>query len=101
LPPSVAGLNVNNNTQTGASVNWSHKLTPQLSVTASGTLLRTVDNESSAGSTKQGNVEITAVLALSPRTSALAGARYQNVKSDVTLPYNEAAVYVGISHSFR
>jgi hypothetical protein len=38
---------------------------------------------------------------LSARTTVFAGARYQELRSDVTSDYNEAAVYVGLSYAFR
>jgi hypothetical protein len=38
---------------------------------------------------------------LSPRTNAYAGARYQQFKSDFARSFNEAAVFVGVSHTFQ
>ena len=90
-----------NNTQTGGSIVWTHNLTPSLVLNTSGDFLRTIANAPDVGKTTQGDLRLTLTTPLSANTSAYAGARYQRLRSDVTTGYNEAAVYVGMSHIFR
>ena len=89
------------NTQTGGSIVWTHKLTPSLAMNASADVLRTTANASSFGTTNQGALRSTLTTPLSANTSAYAGVRYQRLHSDVTSDFNEFALYVGLSHVFR
>jgi uncharacterized protein (PEP-CTERM system associated) len=95
LAPSI------NNTQTGATVAWTHNLTALLTFDASATALRTAANAPLVGLTNQGFVTFGLRAPLSARTSVFAGARYQVLRSDVAPDYNEAAVFAGINYTFR
>ena len=98
LPPALSALQ--NNTQSGGNVVWSHSLTPQLSLTSSVDGLRTVDN-TQAGTSKQASVRATLNSSLSTLTSAYAGVRYQIFRSTISNDYEEFAVFVGLTHRFN
>jgi uncharacterized protein (PEP-CTERM system associated) len=99
LPDSLARLN--NNTQTGAGITWTHNLTPSLSLNTSADLLRTVANPPLVGTTKQGTFRTALTTPISTGTTVYAGARYQVARSDVIAAYHEAAVFVGLTHVFH
>ena len=95
-----------NNTQTGGSVAWTHKLTPSLTLTAGADVLRTVANAPDTGKTNQGTLRVGLSTPLSPNTSIYASTRYQRLSSDTTTaaiatPYTEYAISVGMNHTFR
>jgi uncharacterized protein (PEP-CTERM system associated) len=92
---------LSNNTQTGGSIIWTNNLTPSLALNASADVLRTVANPPFVGTTSQDTLRLTLTTPISANTSAYAGARYQRSRSDVANDYSEAAVYVGMSHTFR
>ncbi len=97
--PSLFSL-FENNTQTGGSIVWSHSLTPVLTLTGSVDGSRTVANDR-PGTSKQASVRATLTQTVSVLTSVYAGVRYQNLRSDVSANYNEAAVFVGVNHRFH
>jgi uncharacterized protein (PEP-CTERM system associated) len=99
LPGLLAA--VNNNTQTGAGIVWNHDLTAQLTLTTSCTAVRTVAAAPLVGTTNQGNCLLGVTAPLSPNTIVSAGARYQTGRSDVSLAYNEAAIFAGINYKFK
>lgn len=99
LPPELAQQN--NNTQSGGGATWSHRLTPMTTLNLSADYLRTVANAPLVGTTEQGTLRAVFNTPISPNSSLLAGARYQLLSSDVTDGYHEAAVFVGIAHTFR
>ena len=99
LPAPIGSAN--DNTQTGMSLVWSHRLTPSVGLSATLLGLRTVANAPLDGTTRQGVARVTVSTPLSPRSSAFAGARYQLLRSDVRPDYEEAAVFVGLSYAFR
>lgn len=99
LPPVIGGDD--NNTQVGGSVAWSWQLTPLASLTASGTYTRTESLAQSSDASDQYDVRIVLTRPLSPKTLGFAGARYQRFDSTVEQDYREAAVFVGVNHSFR
>jgi uncharacterized protein (PEP-CTERM system associated) len=90
-----------NNTQTGGSVLWTHNLRPTLLLTASLDAYRTRANGPQSATTDQGFARVSLSTPLSARTTVFAGGRYQVLHSDVSIDYNEAAVFVGFNHSFR
>jgi uncharacterized protein (PEP-CTERM system associated) len=100
--PLPAGLNsFNNNTQIGGSVVWTSNLTPSVLLTASVDAYRTNANAPQTGTTDQGFARVALSTPLSARTTVFAGGRYQVLHSDVATDYNEAAIFVGLSYSFR
>ena len=104
LPPLLS-LN-NDNTQTGGTVVWTHKLTPALNLVSSVEALRTVDNGGvgvslTGSTTRQGAVRVGISSPITARTTVYAGARYQWLQSDVAQDYTEAAGFVGLTYTFR
>jgi len=99
--PDVLGLNTNN-TQYGAAISWSNNLTPQVALTTTADALRTVNNEQ-PGTTNQGSIRALLSSPLSALTTVYAGVRYQVFRSSLTVSenYDEAAVFVGLAHTFR
>jgi uncharacterized protein (PEP-CTERM system associated) len=98
----------NNTTQVGFGASWSHSISPNLSSSLSGNWNRTESNAAPgtpgfSGTTRQGFVTATLTSPLSAYTSVSGGVRYQVLHSDPTFgsSYNEAAVFVALSHQFR
>jgi uncharacterized protein (PEP-CTERM system associated) len=98
----------NNTTQVGFSASWSHSLSANLSSSLSGSWYRTESNAAPgapgfSGTTRQGFVTATLTSPLTANTSLTGGVRYQVLHTDPTFgsSYNEAAVFVGLSHQFR
>lgn len=101
---SVADLLSNtftNNTQTGANVVWTHKLTALYVLTTSADFARTVGNGDVAGRSNQVILRSIVSAPLSLLTTVYAGARFQRLTSDIGGDYHESALLVGISHLFR
>jgi uncharacterized protein (PEP-CTERM system associated) len=92
---------VNDNTQLGGTLVWTHNLASNLSFVASGTAARTTGNGAQAGSTRQGTINLSLSSALGPKTSISAGARYFIVRSDLADDIHESAIFVTVSHVFR
>jgi uncharacterized protein (PEP-CTERM system associated) len=97
---------IGNNTQTGGSVVWTQKLTPSLTLTASGDVLRTVANAPDTGKTNQGALRSSLATPISANTSVYASTRYQRLRSDVAafdIPasYSEFGISIGMNHTFR
>lgn len=104
VPGFAAALN--NNTQIGANITWTHTLTSYLSLVAGVSVSRTESNlpESAVGfsaTTKQGYATIGLSMPLSPNTSINGGVRYQVSHVDFGTGYNEAAIFAGLNHTFR
>lgn len=102
----IAGLSdllllIQNNTQYGGGVVWSHPLAPLLTLTASLDGSRTVGTGPTQGSTKQATARAMLATSLSPLTSVFAGIRFQVSRSSVAFDYDEAAIFAGLAHQFR
>lgn len=91
----------NNDTQTGASVAWTHQLAPTLTFGTTFDYSRTTSNAEVGGTTRFYSVRAFLSTPLSALTSVYGGARFQDSQSDVADSYREAAVYVGLTHTFR
>ncbi len=93
-----SGPSQNNVNQIGASVNWSHQLTPQAS------LIGTISRSNSKGTgtntleTTQQLMSLNLVTQLGPKTNAGIGAR--RVIADGTANYTENALTATLSHKF-
>ena len=96
--PDLAGFV--NNTQVGANVAWSHSLTPLVTLTASVEAARTVDNMG-PGVNRTGAIRAGMASPLAPFTTLYGGIRYQISRSNVSFDYDEAAIFVGLSHRFH
>lgn len=90
-----------NNRQTGASLLWSHRFTPSLTLDTTIERFRTVANAPLTGRTNQTAARAVLSSPLTPQTTVFAGARYQTLDSDVAVDYNEAAAFVGLTYTFR
>ncbi len=99
LPPELAGLN--DNTQKGVTLTWTHNLTPMLILTTTANYAQTTAIAPRAGKTDQGIVSMRVTTPLSPTTTVFAGARYQQLSSNLTNDYTEAAVFAGINYIFK
>ena len=96
LPPINA-----DNTQVGGSVALNRRLTSTLAIEAMLSGVKIEGLGSSAGqssSTKSAN--LSAIQALGPKTRLVAGARRQLSSSNVVLPSQETAAFVGIDYRF-
>jgi uncharacterized protein (PEP-CTERM system associated) len=97
--PGVNALN--NNTQSGGSITWTHNVTPSLSLNTEADYSRTVAIPPAVGKTNQGAVRATFTTPIATNTTAYAGARYQQLHSDVSPSYHEYAIFVGLTHIFH
>jgi uncharacterized protein (PEP-CTERM system associated) len=96
----------NNNTQNGASVVWTHALSPSTVFSLTGTASRGVSDVAQteiggSATSRQGAITANLTSPLSANTSATAGIRYQVFRSDLSSNYTEAAAFVGVNHTFR
>jgi uncharacterized protein (PEP-CTERM system associated) len=96
LVPSTEDTN-----QTGISLAWSHKLTPSLVLDATVDRFRTVANPPLEGKTNQAALRLVLSTPLSAKTTIFAGARYQTLTSTLVSPYDEAAAFIGVTHTFQ
>lgn len=99
LPPALA--RATSNRQTGASLLWSHKLSPSLVIDATIERFHTIARAPFEGSSNQTALRLVASTPLSAKTTMFAGARYQTLSSDVVADYIEAAAFVGVVHKFK
>jgi uncharacterized protein (PEP-CTERM system associated) len=90
-----------NNTQTGADVTWTTRITQLYTVATTFNWSRTVANDINALRTNQSAVQSVLSAPLSLLTSVFAGARFQWINSSQEDQVREAAVFVGMTHSFR
>lgn len=85
----------------GWSVNWSHRLTPQTAaITSYRHSLIEGFNANEGERTKQNVAQLELNHALSPKTAAQVGVRYQVFDSTVNYDGHESAAYVGLRHRF-
>jgi len=101
LPPILAGATANDNTQKGASIVWTHNLTPSIASNLTFSAYQTVANAPFSARTNQGNVNFTVTSPLTARTTVFAGARYQVYRPNFGEGYNEAAVFAGLNYLFK
>ncbi|MEO8346700.1 MAG: hypothetical protein ABI607_13495, partial [Betaproteobacteria bacterium] len=101
LPPVLGIASLNNNTQKGGSIVWTHNITPSVTSNLTLTVLQTDANSPFTARTNQGNVDLTVTSPLSARTSVFAGARYQVFRPNFQQGYYEAAIFAGLNYTFR
>jgi len=90
------------NTQDGATVAWSHRITPLYTLTTTADWFRVVANDASGFNSKQGTVTSMLSAALSRLTRVFGGIRYQRFTTgSQQATVEETAVFVGIDHSFH
>lgn len=99
IPPTF--ITFNNSIQKGVSVSLSHKLSPVISLNATGSRIETRGFEPSAGNVTDENIfEVQVSRQVTPRTSAFIGGRYQqqDSSSNAIRDASEAAIFVGLFH---
>ena len=90
------------NTQDGANVVWSYRITPFYTLSTSADWFRTVANDASGFHSRQGTLQTTLSAELSRLTRVFGGLRYQRFSTaGVSSSIEETAVFVGIDHAFR
>jgi uncharacterized protein (PEP-CTERM system associated) len=104
LPDSIFGLlgtAVENNTQRGATVTYSHQLAPLTSLNATYGYTRTQALRAIApDSSDQHALRVQTQRQLGPRTNGFVGARYQIFNSSTTSDARETAIFAGLTHRF-
>jgi uncharacterized protein (PEP-CTERM system associated) len=101
LPPILAIGTLNDNTQQGFNLVWTHNLTPSVTMNLTTTALRTTANAPFNAVTNQGYATVTVTSPLSARTTVFAGARYQILRANFQDGYNEAALFAGLNYIFK
>ena len=89
------------NTQTGASVVWSHQLTPLYTLATSADWSRAVANDASGRRTEQATLQILLSAPISVLTTIVTGIRHQRITSNLEADIRETEVFVGMNHLFR
>jgi uncharacterized protein (PEP-CTERM system associated) len=100
LPP-IFGNSTNNTTQQGASYIWTHNLTESVTMDLTISGNKSQLNSPLVGHTNQGSVRLGITAPISARTNVFAGARYQVSRSDIAVDYNEAAIFAGLTYTFK
>jgi uncharacterized protein (PEP-CTERM system associated) len=91
---------LNNNTQRGGAVAFSHRLTPIVDLNASVTRFQTIATPPFTGRSTTNSFRVSAGAKLSPKTDAFTGLTYSDFTSNLSNDYNVVTVYVGIGHRF-
>lgn len=99
LPPEFSSFV--NNTQTGAWAIWTYALGSNSSLTLRAEASETKANEPLVGESSQWAFYATVNRAVSPRTTLVGGLRFQGGESDFSNNYDEAAVFVGFTYTYR
>jgi uncharacterized protein (PEP-CTERM system associated) len=91
---------VNNNTQRGGAVAFSHQLTPLTALNAIATRFKTIATAPFTAESTTNSLLLSANQRLSPKTDAFTGVTYTDFSSNVTNDYTAFTVYVGLGHRF-
>jgi len=94
-------VSLNNNTQNGVGIVWSHQLAGNMTLATSADWSHSVDNVEPHVSTRLGTLRTLLSTALSPYTTVYASARLQDSRSNAFGSYREMAVIVGASYIFH
>ncbi len=98
LPPPFGQLN--NNTQRGGAVTFSHRLTPLTSLNATATRYDTIATAPFTGKSTTDFFLVNVGTRLSPKTDGFTGLTYTMFDSNVSNDYNAFTAYVGLNHRF-
>ena len=101
IPQSVLQDVNRNNTQVGASVAWTHQLTPTMTIGTDLNWSRTTSNEELAVKTRDFTVNGLLSASLTALTTAYGGIRYQDQSPNTGEGYKEFAVFIGLTHRFN
>lgn len=98
---STAGSELDNNTQRGATLTFSHQLSALTSLNATAAFSRTrALGDAGPDESTQHTVRIQALRQLAPKTSAFVGARHQIFNSNTLDDARETAIFAGLTHRF-
>lgn len=97
---------LNNNTQVGTNVTWTHNFPRNVLFALTGTFNRTEsdvpqDAPGFAGTTRQFYTTASLTMPLAANTSMNGGVRYSVFRSSTNPGYTEAAIFVSLNHAFR
>ena len=98
LPPPFGSQN--NNTQRGASLVYSHRLTPLTNLNATATRYDTTATAPFTSKSTTDYFLVSVGTSLSPSTTGVTGLTYTMFDSNVGNDYNAFTAYVGINHRF-
>jgi uncharacterized protein (PEP-CTERM system associated) len=98
LPAPFGALN--NNTQRGGAVTYSHQLTPFTNLNATATRYQTTSLPPFSSQSTTNAFLLSTGTRLSPRTDGFAGLTYTDFDSNVSNDYTAFTVYVGLNHRF-
>lgn len=98
LAPIGSGPSQNNVDQLGASVNWSHQLTPRSSLGATLASSKSKGTGLNSSETTQQYMSVNFTTQLGPQTNA--GINARRVEADGTTSYTENALTATVSHRF-
>jgi uncharacterized protein (PEP-CTERM system associated) len=91
---------LNNNTQRGGAITYSHLLTPLTSLNATASRYQTVASAPFNGKSVTNYFVVSSSTRLSPKTDGFGGLTYTDFDSDVANDYNAFTAYVGLNHRF-
>jgi uncharacterized protein (PEP-CTERM system associated) len=91
---------LNNNTQRGGSISYSHQLTPLTNLNATATYYQTTSLAPFTSESSTRAFLLAAGTRLSPKTDGFAGLTYTDFDSNVANDYTQYSVYVGLNHRF-
>jgi uncharacterized protein (PEP-CTERM system associated) len=98
LPPEFAVQN--NNTQTGGSIVYNHRMTPFTSLNALATRYYTEANAPLTGKSTTNYFLVSVDSRLSPKTTGTTGLTYTDFNSDLRAGYDAFTAYVGLNFRF-
>jgi uncharacterized protein (PEP-CTERM system associated) len=98
LPAPFGALN--NNTQRGGSIAYSHRLTPLTNLNATATRFQTTATAPFVGRSTTNAFLVSAGRQLGPRTDGFTGLTYTDFSSNLSSDYTAFTAFVGLSHRF-
>jgi uncharacterized protein (PEP-CTERM system associated) len=98
LPPPFGQLN--NNTQRGGAITFSHQLTPLTNFNATATRYKTESLDPFTNKSTTNRFLLAVGTRLSPKTDGFAGLTYTDFTSNVSNDYDAFTAYVGLNHRF-
>jgi uncharacterized protein (PEP-CTERM system associated) len=91
---------LNNNTQRGGAITYSHQLTPLTNLNATVTRYQTTSLPPFTNQSTTNAFLLSAGTRLGPKTDGFAGLTYTDFDSNVSNDYTQYSVYVGLNHRF-
>jgi len=91
---------VRNNTQRGAALSFTHRLTPVTQMTATASRFQTIATSPFTGRSTTNSFLLSATRRLSAQTDGITGVTYTDFDSNIANDYNVFTVFVGLGHRF-